>query len=179
MDHPLRKIRPLIDDKAVRRTCRDLYSKTGRPSIPPEQLLKSQLLIAFHSVRSDRLFCEQLAYNFLFRWFLDLAPEATPFDASTFSKNRERLLAHDVAHQFFDVVVRQARRGGPALGRALQRGRHVDRGLGLAQEPGRATAEQYPSDHDGSRSPAGPQGRRAGAGWRRSQPWPDTAAEDG
>jgi hypothetical protein len=63
-------------------------------------------------VRSDRLFCEQLAYNFLFRWFLDLAPEATPFDASTFSKNRERLLAHDVAHQFFDVVVRQARGAG-------------------------------------------------------------------
>jgi len=113
-DHPLRHIKSWADEalRSLEPVFREMYSERGRPSVPPEQLLKSQLLIAFYSVRSDRLFCEQLAYNFLFRWFLDLAPEAAPFDASTFSKNRERLLAHDVAHQFFDAVVRQARSAG-------------------------------------------------------------------
>src|SRR2546430_9177008 len=113
-EHPLRRIKVWADEAlhTLEPVFREMYSERGRPSVPPEQLLKSQLLIAFYSVRSDRLFCEQLAYNFLFRWFLDLAPEAAPFDASTFSKNRERLLAHDVAHQFFDAVVRQARGAG-------------------------------------------------------------------
>ncbi|HEU4438640.1 MAG TPA: IS5 family transposase [Methylomirabilota bacterium] len=112
--HPLRPVKAWADQalRTLEPVLATMYSERGRPSIPPEQLLKSQLLIAFYSVRSDRLFCEQLAYNFLFRWFLDLAPEAAPFDASTFSKNRERLLAHDVAHQFFDAVVRQARGAG-------------------------------------------------------------------
>jgi transposase len=113
-DHPLRRIKAWADQalRTLRPVFQTMYSDRGRPSVPPEQLLKSQLLIAFYSVRSDRLFCEQLAYNFLFRWFLDLPPEAAAFDASTFSKNRERLLAHDVAHQFFDAVVREARGAG-------------------------------------------------------------------
>src|SRR5260370_34061169 len=89
-----------------------MYAERGRPSIPPQTLLKSQLLIALYSVRSDRLFCEQLAYNLLYRWFLDLDPEAPAFDPSTFRKNRERLLAQDVARRFFDAVVRQARAAG-------------------------------------------------------------------
>lgn len=112
--HPLRRVKAWADEAlhTLEPVFREMYSERGRPSVPPEQLLKSQLLIALYSVRSDRLFCEQLAYNFLFRWFLDFAPEAVPFDASTFSKNRERLLAHDVAHQFFDAVVRQARSAG-------------------------------------------------------------------
>ena len=112
--HPLRRIKALADTalRELGPIFTAMYSERGRPSIPPEQLLKSQLLIALYSVRSDRLFCEQLGYNFLFRWFLDLPPEATPFDASTFSKNRERLLAHDVARAFFDAVVRQARGAG-------------------------------------------------------------------
>ena len=112
--HPLRRLKTSAE-AALRElgpTFTAMYSERGRPSIPPEQLLKSQLLIALYSVRSDRLLCEQLGYNFLFRWFLDLAPEAAPFDASTFSKNRERLLEHDVARQFFDAVVRQARAAG-------------------------------------------------------------------
>ncbi len=112
-DHPLR-IKASADAalRSLEPVFREMYSECGRPSIPPELLLKSQLLIALYSVRSDRLFCEQLHYNFLFRWFLDLAPEAKPLDASTFSKNRERLLAHAVAVRFFDAVVALARRQG-------------------------------------------------------------------
>jgi transposase len=113
-DHPLRSIKARAD-AALRElgpVFERMYAKRGRPSIPPERLLKSQLLIALHTVRSDRLFCEQLEYNLLFRWFLDMDPEEPTFDASTFSKNRERLLAHSVARRFFDAVVRQARAAG-------------------------------------------------------------------
>jgi transposase len=87
-----------------------MYSDTGRPSIPPERLLKSLLLIALYSVRSDRLFCETLDYNILFRWFLDMNLEEASFDASSFSKNRERLLTHNVSQRFFDAVVKLARK---------------------------------------------------------------------
>ena len=113
-EHPLRRIKASADAalRSLEPVFQEMYSERGRPSIPPELLLKSQLLIALYSVRSDRLFCEQLHYNFLFRWFLDLEPEAEPLDASTFSKNRERLLAHAVALRFFDAVVALARRQG-------------------------------------------------------------------
>ena len=69
----------------------EMYAKRGRPSIPPEHLLKGSLLIARYSVRSERQFCEQLRYNLRCKWFLDLNVDDAPFDASTFSKNRERL----------------------------------------------------------------------------------------
>ena len=113
-DHPLRTIKVYADAalKELSSTFSEMYSHTGRPSIPPERLLKSQLLIALYSVRSDRLFCETLDYNMLFRWFLDMSLEEPSFDASTFSKNRDRLLEHDVALKFFDAVVRRARREG-------------------------------------------------------------------
>jgi transposase len=87
-----------------------LYARTGRPSIPPERLLKAQLLIAFYSVRSDRQFCEQLDYNLLFRWFLDLDLESGGLDQSNFSRLRERLVETDIARRFFDEVVRLARK---------------------------------------------------------------------
>ncbi len=112
--HPLRPIKARAD-AALRElgpVFAAMYAERGRPSIPPEQLLKSQLLIALYSVRSDRLFCEMLEYNLLFRWFLGMEPEEPAFDASTFSKNRERLLEHAVAPRFFDAVVRQARAAG-------------------------------------------------------------------
>lgn len=111
-NHPLRTIKREADAvlKELSPVFTAMYSAGGRPSIPPERLLKSQVLIALYSVRSDRLFCEQLEYNLLFRWFLDLELEEPAFDASTFSKNRERLLAHDVAPRFLDAVVRRARR---------------------------------------------------------------------
>ena len=80
----------------------------GRPSVPPERLLKGLLLIALHSIRSERQFCEQLQYNLLFRWFLDMDMLEQAFDASTFSRNRERLLEHEVAAEFFAAVRTQA-----------------------------------------------------------------------
>lgn len=110
--HPLHSIKAYTDAalKAIRPTLDGLYSDIGRPSIPPERLLKAQLLIALYSVRSDRLFCETLDYNILFRWFLDMSLQEPAFDASTFSKNRARLAREAVALQFFDAVVREARR---------------------------------------------------------------------
>jgi transposase len=86
-----------------------MYSDRGRPSIPPERLLKSTLLMAFYSVRSERLFCEQLDYNLLFRWFLDMDMVEESFDHSTFSRNRQRLLEHEVAAKFLAEVVSAAR----------------------------------------------------------------------
>jgi transposase len=89
-----------------------MYSKKGRASVPPERLLKATLLMAFYTIRSERLFCEQLAYNMLFRWFLDMDNSEGPFDHSTFSQNRERLLKHDVAGKFFAEIIAQARERG-------------------------------------------------------------------
>ena len=109
-DHPLRRMKPLAD-KALREldpVFNEMYATEGRPSVPPEWLLKSMLLMALYSVRSERQFCEQLGYNMLFRWFLGMEMTATPFDASTFSKNRERLLKHDIAGRLLNVVIEQA-----------------------------------------------------------------------
>ena len=111
-DHPLRPVKKLADAalSAISAELDGLYAKTGRPSIPPERLLKAQLLIAFYSVRSDRQFCEQLDYNLLFRWFLDLDLESGGLDQSNFSRLRERLVETDIARRFFDEVVRLARK---------------------------------------------------------------------
>ena len=111
-DHPLRRIKPLVDSCLARLSPRfeEMYAKRGRPSIPPEHLLKGSLLIALFSVRSERQFCEQLRYNLLFKWFLDLNVEDEPFNATTFSKNRERLLEAEVARAFFSEVVGEAGR---------------------------------------------------------------------
>lgn len=89
-----------------------MYSATGRPSIPPERILKSMLLIALYSIRSERQFCEQLDYNLLFRWFLDMDVIEDSFDHSVFTKNRERLMEHEVGSLFFDAVVNHARNTG-------------------------------------------------------------------
>jgi transposase len=109
--HPLRRIKVLADAalKELSPVFDEMYSAVGRPSIPPERLLKASLLMALHTVRSERLFCEQLDYNFLFRWFLDLEADEASFDHSTFSRNRARLLEHAVAGEFFRAVVAQAR----------------------------------------------------------------------
>lgn len=111
-DHPLRPVKKLADSalSAISAELDGLYARTGRPSIPPERLLKAQLLIAFYSVRSDRQFCEQLDYNLLFRWFLDLDLESGGLDQSNFSRLRERLVETDIARRFFDEVVRLARK---------------------------------------------------------------------
>lgn len=84
------------------------YSATGRPSVPPERLLKAMLLMALYSVRSERQLCEQIDLNLLFRWFLDMQPSEDAFDASTFSKNRRRLETHGLMQAFFEAVVAEA-----------------------------------------------------------------------
>lgn len=110
-DHPIRRIKALADAELARLSAvfDRMYSERGRPSIPPEVLLKSCLLIALYSVRSERQFCERLQYDLLFRFFLDLGLDENAFDASTFAKNKERLLQADVARRFFEGVVTQAK----------------------------------------------------------------------
>src|SRR5919112_6667692 len=106
-DHPLRPVRTIVDQAlTVLSPAFDrLYSDLGRPSIPPEKLLRTLLLQAFYSVRSERQLMEQLDYHLLFRWFVGLAMDAPVWDASTFSKNRDRLLEGDVAARFLAEVV--------------------------------------------------------------------------
>jgi transposase len=110
-DHPLRSIKRRAEAVLVRLSplFNDLYAKEGRPSIPPEQLLKACLLIALFSVRSERLFCEQLGYNLLWLWFLDRELSEGSFDHSVFAKNKERVLSAEVAHLFFAEVYEMAR----------------------------------------------------------------------
>ena len=89
-----------------------LYATTGRPSIPPEQLLRALLLQVLYSVRSERLLMEELNYNLLFRWFVGLNMDDPVWHPTTFTKNRDRLLAGEVAAAFFDAVAAQARTAG-------------------------------------------------------------------
>jgi transposase len=112
-DHPIRHVKRLADAALAQLSplFDEMYSATGRPSIPPERLLKASLLMALYTVRSERMFCEQLGYNLLFRWLLDMTMAEAPFEHSAFSHNRERLLKHDVAGEFFRAVVEQARAG--------------------------------------------------------------------
>ena len=113
-DHPIRRIKVMCDQELKRLSpiFDKMYSKTGRPSIPPERVLKSLILIALYSVRGERQLCEQLDYNLLYRWFLDMNVVENSFDHSVFSKNRERLMNHEVGKLFFDAVVKQARTSG-------------------------------------------------------------------
>ncbi|MGH9200608.1 MAG: IS5 family transposase [Vicinamibacterales bacterium] len=110
-NHPIRRIRGIVDEVLA---CLDpefeaMYSHTGRPSVPPEQLLKATVLMALYSIRSERAFCERLNYDLLFKWFLDLPIEVAAFDATSFTKNRERLLEAEIADRFFAAVVAQAK----------------------------------------------------------------------
>ena len=112
--HPLRRIKAVADQvlRGLSPTFAEMYSTVGRPSIPPERLLKSEVLIALYSVRSRRLYCGRLDTDLLFRWFLDMSLDEPGFEHSTFSQNSERLMAHAVAQRFFDAVVAVARREG-------------------------------------------------------------------
>jgi transposase len=111
VDHPLRAIRAIVDEalEVLSPEFEALYSKVGRPSIPPEKLLRALLLQAFYTVRSERQLMEQLDYNLLFRWFVGLAMDAPIWDATVFTKNRERLLAGDIAAKFMAAVLVQPR----------------------------------------------------------------------
>lgn len=110
-DHPLRPIRAMVDT-ALRELSPEfarLYPKTGRPSIPPEKLLRALLLQLLYSIRSERQLMEQLDYNLLFRWFVGLSMDDRVWDPTVFTKNRERLLQGDIARAFFDRVLAQAK----------------------------------------------------------------------
>jgi transposase len=113
-DHPLRAIKRRVDTVLQRLSplFDELYAGQGRPSIPPEQLLKARILTALYSVRSERLFCEQLSYNLLWLWFLDRELSEGSFDRSIFAKNYERVLSADVAKLFFAEVYDLSRQEG-------------------------------------------------------------------
>src|SRR5215217_2414937 len=108
-NHPLRCIKRFADQALAELSSvfDRIYAAGGRPSIPPERRLKASLLIALYSIRSERAFCEELEYHLLYRWFLGMNMLEPGFNASTFAKNRERLLRHEVAQRFFDEVVVQ------------------------------------------------------------------------
>ena len=113
-DHPLRAIKRRVDMvlRKLSPLFDQLYAGEGRPSIPPEQLLKARILTALYSVRSERLFCEQLSYNLLWLWFLDREFSEGSFDHSIFAKNYERVLSADVAKLFFAEVYDLSRQEG-------------------------------------------------------------------
>ena len=113
-DHPLRPIRTMVDKvlKELSPEFAKMYSQVGRPSIPPEQLLRALLLQMLYSVRSERLLVEEIDYNILFRWFVGLNLDDEVWDATVFTKNRDRLLEAEVAKEFLALVVEQARGQG-------------------------------------------------------------------
>src|ERR1700710_2880762 len=110
-NHPLRLIRNVADEalKALDAQFAALYSKEGRPSIPPEQLLRALLLQAFYTIRSERQLMEQLNYNLLFRWFVGLSVDDPVWVATVFSHNRDRLLDGDIAQKLLTAVIAQPR----------------------------------------------------------------------
>src|ERR1039458_6507410 len=113
-DHPLRSIREVMNGvlEELSPLFESLYSQVGRPSVPPEQLLRALLIQVLYSVRSERMLIEQLDYNLLFRWFVGLSMDDPVWDATTFSKNRDRLLRGDVARELLAKVVQEAHKRG-------------------------------------------------------------------
>jgi transposase len=110
-DHPIRKIRVVVDAVLAELdpVFDEMHATSGRRSVPPEVLLKATVLMAMYSIASERAFCERLNDDLLFKWFLDMRIDQPAFDATTFTKNRQRLLDHEVADEFFAAVVRQAK----------------------------------------------------------------------
>jgi transposase len=110
--HPLRRVRVLADEamRSLEDRFERMYSRMGRPSVPPEQLLRALLLQMLYTIRSERMLVEQIEYNLLFRWFVGLGMDERVWDATSFTKNRDRLLAGEVAQEFFAAVVVAARR---------------------------------------------------------------------
>jgi transposase len=113
-DHPLRSVRTMADEalKNMSERFAAMYAKTGRPSIPPEKLLRAQLIQMLYSIRSERLLMEEIDYSMLFRWFVGMNLDEPVWDATVFTKNRNRLLEGDVAREFLSEVVKQAQAKG-------------------------------------------------------------------
>ena len=187
-DHPLRTIKRLADEALAELspTFDEMYAEDGRPSIPPERLLKASLLIALYSVRSERAFCEELDYNLLFRWFLDMDLIEPSFDPTVV--HQEPRAAAEARGRA--AALRRGGRPGPragaALGRALHRRRDADRGGRQPEElqaegrraaddhrrrsgqpvgrlPRREALERDPPEHDRPRSPAVQEGQGQGS----------------
>lgn len=164
-DHPLRLIRAVVDEalEVLSPKLEALYSSTGRPSIPPEKLLRALLLQAFHGIRSERQLMEQLDYNLLFRWFVGLSMDAPVWDASSFSKNRDRLLQGDIARAFLGAIVAQPRI------KALMSDEHfsVDGTLIQAWASHKSFQPKAQAEReDGPPDPPGASGRNAERDWR-------------
>ena len=115
-DHPLRAIRGIVNEAlaALEREFAALYSRIGRPSIPPEKLLRAMLLQAFYSIRSERQLMERLEFDLLFRWFVGLGIDDAVWDATSFTKNRERVLSEAIAQAFLSALL-----GDPKVKRLL------------------------------------------------------------
>ena len=150
-DHPLRRIRTMVDEALNNLSARfdSMYAKIGRPSVPPEKLLRAQLVQMLYSIRSERLLMEEIDYSMLFRWFVGMNLDEPVWDATVFTKNRNRLLEGDVAREFLCEVVKQAQAKG-----SWQPDRKLSR-----REP-----EQPDSPiHHRCRCAASPQGQRQGS----------------
>ena len=164
-DHPLRATREMANRALARldRKFRKLYSRTGRPSVPPEQLLRALLLQVLYSIRSERMLMEQLEYNLLFRWFVGLEMDDRVWDVTVFTKNRNRLLEGEIAESFFQAVLEQAREAG------LLSDEHftVD---GTQIEAWAGQKSFRPKDEDGGSSPGGTGGteRDFHGEWRKN-----------
>lgn len=113
-DHPLRPIREILNTalREMDALFASMYEPSGRDSVPPEWLLRGLVLQALYGIRSERMLCEQLGYNMLYRWFVGLGMEDGPWDHSTYTQNRDRLIEHDVVKELFARVMDQARRAG-------------------------------------------------------------------
>jgi transposase len=165
-DHPLRLIRAVVDEAldVLSPEFDRLYARVGRPGIAPEKLLRALLLQAFYSIRSERQLMEQIGYNLLFRWFVGLAMDAPVWDATTFSKNRDRLLDGDIAQRLLAAVVAQPRV------RALMSDEHfsVDGTLIQAWASHKSFQPKPGAEADGPppTDPTPPAGRNAERDWR-------------
>lgn len=169
-DHPLRAIRLLVNEALVRLNglFNEIYADHGRPSIPPEKLMRALLLQVFYSVRSERQICEQLRYNLLFRWFVGLAMDDAVWDHSVFSKNRDRLLEHAVVEAFFAEVMRLA----DAKGLLSKEHFSVD---GTLIQAWASQKSFKPKDGSNDQTPSGP-GHNAQADWKGKPRANDTHA---
>ena len=159
-DHPLRPIRLLVNEALVQLNSlfNEIYADHGRPSIPPEKLMRALLLQVFYTVRSERQICEQLRYNLLFRWFVGLAIDDAVWDHSVFSKNRDRLLEHAVVEAFFREIM------GLADAKGLLSKEHFSVDGTLIQAW--ASHKSFkPKEGGDDQTPSGP-GRNAQADWK-------------
>jgi transposase len=169
-DHPLRSVKALVDEslRSLNGLFNEIYADTGRASIAPEKLLRALLLQVFYTVRSERMLMEQIRYNMLFRWFVGLAIDDAVWDHSVFSKNRDRLLEHEVIEAFFAEVMKRA----DGAGLLSREHFSVD---GTLIQAWASHKSFKPKAEDDDQTPDGP-GRNAQADWKGKTRSNDTHA---